>query len=53
MKKKKITIILAYDYGDEPIRSNASIAEKIKKQLSLKLNSGNEIIESIKVEDQL
>jgi len=53
MKKKKITIIVAYNYDNKHVYSNEKIAEKIKKELSVNLNDRQEIIESIKVEDKL
>ncbi len=52
MKKKKITIIIAYNYNDKNVFSNEIIAERLKKQLSVNLNDKQEFIESIKVEDK-
>ena len=52
MKKKKITIIVAYNYDDKHIYSNEIIAERIKKELSVNLNNRQEVIESIQVEDK-
>ncbi|WP_394706837.1 hypothetical protein [uncultured Bacteroides sp.] len=53
MKKKKITIIVAYNYDDKHVYNNEIIAVRLKKELSVNLNDRQEIIESIKVEDKL
>ncbi|MFK2761561.1 hypothetical protein ACIXWV_13950 [Bacteroides fragilis] len=51
MKKKKITIIISYDYEDKNTVSNDRIAERIKSDLLKGSNPVHERIESIVVED--
>lgn len=52
MKKKKITIIMSYDYDDKNIFANEKIAEKIKRDLLKGSNPAHEKIESVIVEDK-
>lgn len=52
MKKKKITIIMSYDYDDKKVFSNEKIAEKIKRDLLKGSNPSHEKIESVIVEDK-
>lgn len=52
MKKKKITIIISYDYDDKNVFSNEKIAEKIKRDLIKGSNPNHEKIESVVVEDK-
>lgn len=51
MKKKKITIIISYDYDDRNTVSNDRIADRIKKDLLKGSDPKHEKIESITVED--
>ena len=51
MKKKKITIVISYDYEDKNTASNDRIAERIKRDLLKGSNLVHERIESIVVED--
>lgn len=51
MKKKKITIVISYDYEDKNTVSNNRIAERIKSDLLKGSNPIHEKIESILVED--
>lgn len=51
MKKKKITIVISYDYEDKNTFSNDRIAERIKNDLLKGRNPKHEKIESITVED--
>lgn len=51
MKKKKITIIISYDYEDKNTVGNDRIADRVKKDLLKGSNPQHEKIESITVED--
>ena len=53
MKKKKVTIIISYDYDNKDVFENQKIAEKIKRDLLYGINPIHETIESIIVEDEL
>lgn len=52
MKKKKITIIISYDYENKDVFINQKIAQKIKQDLLKGINPVHERIESVKVEDE-
>lgn len=52
MKKKKITIIISYDYDKKDVFVNQKIAEKIKRDLLRGINPTHEVIESVIVEDE-
>jgi hypothetical protein len=51
MKKKKITIVISYDYEDKNTISNDRIADRVKYDLLKGSNSQHEKIESVTVED--
>lgn len=51
MKKKKITIVISYDYEDKNTVSNDQIADRIKNDLLKGSTPHHEKIESITVED--
>lgn len=51
MKKKKITIVISYDYEDRNTVSNDRIADRMKIDLLKGSNPQHEKIESITVED--
>lgn len=51
MKKKKITIIISYDYEEKNTISNEQIADRVKKDLLKGSNPQHEKIESVTVED--
>lgn len=51
MRKKKITIVISYDYEDKNIISNEKIAERIKRDLLKGSNPAHEKIENIIIED--
>lgn len=51
MKKKKITIVISYDYDDRNTVSNDRIANRVKKDLLKGSDPNHEKIESITVED--
>lgn len=51
MKKKKITVIISYDYEDKNTVCNDRIADRIKFDLLKGSNPQHEKIESITVED--
>nr|UWG88844.1 MAG: hypothetical protein [Bacteriophage sp.] len=51
MKKKKITIIISYDYEDKNIVSNDRIANRVKNDLLKGSNPQHEKLESVTVED--
>lgn len=53
MKKKKITIIISYDYEDKNTVSNERIADRIKSDLLKGSDPQHEKIESVKVEDNV
>lgn len=50
-KKKKITIIISYDYEDKNTVSNDRIADRVKNDLLKGSNPNHEKIESVTVED--
>lgn len=52
MKKKKVTIIISYDYDNKDVFINQEIAEKIKRDLLRGINPIHEAIESVIVEDE-
>lgn len=52
MKKKKVTIIISYDYDNKDVSINQEIAEKIKRDLLRGINPIHEAIESVIVEDE-
>ncbi len=52
MKKKKITIIISYDYDDAHTVSNERIAERIRHDLMKGSDPRHEKIESVTVEDE-
>ena len=51
MKKKKISIVISYDYEDKNTISNDRIADRVKYDLLKGSNSQHEKIESVTVED--
>lgn len=51
MKKKKITIIISYDYEDRNTVSNDRNADRVKNDLLKGSNPQHEKIEFITVED--
>ena len=51
MKKKKLTIVLSYDYEDRNTVSNDRITDRVKNDLLKGSNPKHEKIESITVED--
>lgn len=51
MKKKKVTIVISYNYDDNNVFLNEKIAEKIKRDLIRGSNPYHEKIESVLVED--
>ena len=53
MKKKKITIIISYEYEDMIIVSNDRVADRIKNDLLKGSNPQHEKIESVTVEDNV
>jgi hypothetical protein len=53
MKKKKVTVIISYDYEDGCTTSNKRIAERIKHDLIKGGDPRHEKIESVIVEDLL
>lgn len=50
-RKKKITVILSYDYPENPVASNHRIATRIEDSLRRGLDRKHETIEDITVED--
>ena len=51
MKKKKIIIVISYDYEDKNTVSNDRIADRVKNELLKGSNPKHEKIESVTVED--
>lgn len=51
MKKKKIIIVISYDYEDKNTVSNDRIADRVKNDLLKGSNPKHEKIESVTVED--
>lgn len=51
MKKKKITIIISYDYDEKNTVSNDKVAERIKSDLLKGSDIKHERIESVIVSD--
>lgn len=51
MKKKKVTVIISYDYEEGCTVCNERIAERIKYDLVKGSNQQHEKIESVIVED--
>ncbi len=51
MRKKKITIIISYDYDNKQVVSNDKISYRIKSDLMKGTNPIHERIESVTVED--
>lgn len=52
MKKKKITIIISYNYDNKQVVSNDKISYRIKSDLMKGTDPRHERIESITVEDE-
>lgn len=53
MKKKRVTVIISYEYEDGCTVSNERIAERIKHDLVKGSNPLHEKIESVTVKDLL
>ena len=51
MKKKKIIIVISYDYEDKNTVNNDRIADRVKNELLKGSNPKHEKIESVTVED--
>lgn len=51
MKRKKVTIIVSYDYEDKNTVCNSRIADRIKRDLLRGTDTNHEKIESVVVED--
>lgn len=51
MRRKKITIILEYDYNEGQIAPNEQIVARIRSKIMLGVDKAHEHVESITVED--
>lgn len=53
MNKKKVTVIISYDYDKDCTASNERVAERIKRGLIKGCDPWHEKVESVVVEDLL